>query len=500
MTESSLEIQRAFLSARHFAVVGASKDQTKYGTRVLKWYQKETELEGLSTIKSLDELREPLETAVSIVTPPKITLGILQSSKALNVPVLWLQPGAEDEAVRKYVEEAGLQDRVVLGGPCVLRDGDEIRESLITELGFEHFLRDSPSHPRPLSFAVVRLFEDPLKMAEKNSTKKTIKDLTAGTAGGILQASRLISSKWCVSMPSKRQFISIVDMVAYTYLKRMQTASKGTYSGMLHCAAGILRNEGPLAFYKGTVSPLLGIDVRVQGTVSPLLGIGVCVSIQFGALEYTKRALAQMNIKSGRGGPDGKELTGGQLVFAGSVAGLANSVVSGPVEHIRIRLQIQATDNKIYSGPADAVKKIMSQHGIAGIYKGQVPTLAREGIGYGAYFWAYEKLMQREQRKGVRREDVSPVKAVLFGAAAGYALWFCVYPIDMIKSRMQTDGFTSADGRKYQSMLDCVRTVWRTEGINAFTRGLVPTLIRSPFANGATFLGFELASRALEHL
>ena len=64
----------------------------------------------------------------------------------------------------------------------------------------------------------------------------------------------------------------------------------------------------------------------------------------------------------------------------------------------------------------------MSQHGIAGIYKGQVPTLAREAIGYGAYFWAYEKLMQREQRKGVRREDVSPVKAVLFGAAAGYAV------------------------------------------------------------------------------
>ena len=76
--------------------------------------------------------------------------------------------------------------------------------------------------------------------------------------------------------------------------------------------------------------------------MSPLVGIGLCVSIQFGALEYTKRALAQMNIKSGRGGPDGKGLSGGQLVFAGSVAGLANSVVSGPVEHIRIRASIFA--------------------------------------------------------------------------------------------------------------------------------------------------------------
>lgn len=48
----------------------------------------------------------------------------------------------------------------------------------------------------------------------------------------------------------------------------------------------------------------------------------------------------------------------------------------------------------------------------------------------------------------------------------------------MIKSRMQTDGFTPSTGQKYASTLDCVRTVWRTEGIGAFTRGLGPTLIR----------------------
>lgn len=89
-------------------------------------------------------------------------------------------------------------------------------------------------------------------------------------------------------------------------------------------------------------------------------------------------------------------------------------------------MQIQANDNKIYSGPADAVRKIYSQYGIAGIYKGQVATLCREAIGYGAYFWAYEKLMQREIRKGLKREEVSPVKAVLFGAAAGYAVRSCL--------------------------------------------------------------------------
>ncbi|KDQ55687.1 hypothetical protein JAAARDRAFT_37096 [Jaapia argillacea MUCL 33604] len=293
---------------------------------------------------------------------------------------------------------------------------------------------------------------------------KTVKDLTAGTAGGIAQV--------LVGQP--------FDIVKV----RMQTSAAGTYKGMLDCAGRILRNEGPLAFYKGTVPPLVGI--------------GACVSIQFGVLEYTKRVFASQNVDNGVGGPDGKLLSNGQLYLAGVFAGVGNSVVSGPVEHLRIRLQTQDAKNPVFSGPFDAVKKIAKSHGIAGIYKGQVVTLWRESVGYGIYFLAYEKLVQREMaKKGIRRDEISLGNAILYGAAAGYALWAVIYPIDMIKSRMQTDGFTPATGQKYTSTLDCVRKVWKTEGPRAFSRGLVPTLIRSPFANGATFLGFELANRVL---
>ncbi|KAG6879654.1 hypothetical protein C0992_000096 [Termitomyces sp. T32_za158] len=289
---------------------------------------------------------------------------------------------------------------------------------------------------------------------------KTLKDLTAGTAGGVAQV--------LVGQP--------FDIVKV----RMQTAPKGTYKGMVDCAGGILKNEGPLAFYKGTLTPLLGI--------------GVCVSIQFGALEWTKRYFAEQNRRNGKG----SLLTGSQLFTAGVFAGLANGVVSGPVEHIRIRLQTQSNTNPLYAGPWDAIKKIYSGYGIAGIYKGQAVTLLREASGYGIYFLTYEKIVQWEMKnKGIRRDQINPLNAVLYGAIAGYALWAVIYPIDMIKSRMQTDGFSRSTGRKYSSTLDCVRKVWRADGIGAFTRGLGPTLIRSPFANGATFLGFEMANRLL---
>jgi len=67
------------------------------------------------------------------------------------------------------------------------------------------------------------------------------------------------------------------------------------------------------------------------------LGIGVCVSIQFGVIEYMKRFYADRNVLNGVGGPGGRNLSGDQLFVSGVLAGLANGFVSGPVEHIRIR-------------------------------------------------------------------------------------------------------------------------------------------------------------------
>ncbi|GJE90017.1 CoA-binding protein [Phanerochaete sordida] len=138
---NAAEIKKTFLSAPKYAVVGASKDQTKFGTKVLKWYlardkdatpihPKEDELEGVATLRTLAELPEPTQTSVSIITPAKVTLELLQQAKELGVPALWLQPGAEDAAVVAYIKE-NLADRTVYGGPCILVEGDGVMRSLL---------------------------------------------------------------------------------------------------------------------------------------------------------------------------------------------------------------------------------------------------------------------------------------------------------------------------------------------------------------------------------
>ena len=71
--------------------------------------------------------------------------------------------------------------------------------------------------------------------------------------------------------------------------------------------------------------------------------------------------------------------------MCGATAGLANSIVSSPVEHIRIRMQLQssAVGEGAYKGSVDCLKSIVRDYGFKGLYKGMVPTMYRELVGYG---------------------------------------------------------------------------------------------------------------------
>lgn len=50
-------------------------------------------------------------------------------TKKSPVPPIWIQPGAENDKVKKFVSDNGLSDKVILGGPCILVEGDGIIQS-----------------------------------------------------------------------------------------------------------------------------------------------------------------------------------------------------------------------------------------------------------------------------------------------------------------------------------------------------------------------------------
>ncbi|CCX16538.1 mitochondrial carrier domain-containing protein [Pyronema domesticum] len=287
-------------------------------------------------------------------------------------------------------------------------------------------------------------------MADDGLTR-TLKDLFAGAVGGVAQV--LIGQPF--------------DIIKV----RLQTTSN--YSNALDAAKSIYKHEGPLAFYKGTLTPLLGI--------------GACVSVQFGAFNYARRQLEKRNVSTGHS----PTLSYSQYYLAGATAGIANTVLSAPIEHVRIRLQTQPHGAaRLYNGPLDCIKKLVSA---GALYRATNVTLLREAQAYGLWFTTFEFLMNQEKK----REEVPSWKIALYGGLAGEALWLGSYPMDVVKSKMQTDGLKGEE-RKYKNAVDCARQVLKAEGVMGFWRGLAPTLMRAMPVSAGTFFVVETTMRLIK--
>lgn len=292
-----------------------------------------------------------------------------------------------------------------------------------------------------------------------DDTLLTVKDFVAGTIAGVLQV--------IVGQP--------FDIIKVRI--QAQSPINPIYKNPLDCAKKIYANEGLYTFYRGTLSPLVGI--------------GACVSIQFGVNEACKRILKKYKKEYNKPNPNHLSLF--QLASCGAIAGLVNAVVSIPVEHIRIKMQVEGTKLiKKYNGSYDCLKKIYKEHGIHGIYKGGAPTLPREAISYFFYFGMYEGFMQWSEKQHGDRNSIPLWKVMLFGSLAGLGEWLPGYPFDVIKSKYQADDINNP---KYKSIKQCAFDIYRTSGVRGFYSGLVPCLMRAPPANAATFAGFELTLR-----
>lgn len=305
--------------------------------------------------------------------------------------------------------------------------------------------------------------DNPAATAEqKTDLRKTAKDLGSGAAGGIAQV--LLGQPF--------------DIVKV----RLQTSTQ--YANALSCARHILTQEGPLAFYKGTLTPLVGI--------------GACVSVQFGAFNYARRRFEAANTKLH--GHDRQALSYPQYYAAGAFAGIANTALSSPIEHVRIRLQTQPHGARLYSGPLDCMRQLARASGVLrGVYRGTSVTLLREAQAYGTWFLAFEYLMDADMRRNqISRKDVPGWKVAVYGGLAGEALWLASYPFDVVKSKMQSDGLPGVGkGPRYKSMRDCFVQTWRGEGVRGFWRGIGPTLLRAMPVSAGTFATVEWAMRMM---
>ncbi|OAQ63087.1 mitochondrial substrate/solute carrier [Pochonia chlamydosporia 170] len=318
--------------------------------------------------------------------------------------------------------------------------------------------------PAPVANALPRLDTNKdiqeTKAAAKSGLLSQLRALAAGGFGGICAV--------VVGHP--------FDLVKV----RLQTAERGVYSSAIDVVRKSVARDGlRRGLYAGVSAPLVG--------VTPMF------AVSFWGYDLGKQIVSA----SSTVGPDGLSIA--QISTAGFLSAIPMTAITAPFERVKVILQVQGQktlapgEKPKYNGGLDVVRQLYREGGFRSVFRGSAATLARDGPGSAAYFAAYEyikRTLSPKDESGKPTGELSLTAITCAGAAAGVAMWIPVFPVDTVKSRLQTaEGNVTLGG--------VIRELYGRGGYRAFFPGFGPALARAVPANAATFLGVELAHQAM---
>lgn len=147
-----------------------------------------------------------------------------------------------------------------------------------------------------------------------------------------------------------------------------------------------------------------------------------------------------------------------------------------------------------YGGPMDVGRQVLRyEGGVRGLFKGMVPTMAREVPGNAIIFGVYEATKQF-LAGGADTSGLSRGSLIISGGLAGASAWPVIYPTDVVKSVIQVDDHRNP---KFSGSIDAFRKILASEGLKGLYKGFGPAMARSFPANAACFLAYEMTRSAL---
>ncbi|QRV86287.1 mitochondrial carrier protein [Ceratobasidium sp. AG-Ba] len=175
----------------------------------------------------------------------------------------------------------------------------------------------------------------------------------------------------------------------------------------------------------------------------------------------------------------------GGNVASGAAAGASSSVFVYSLDFARTRLASDAKSNKgerQYNGIIDVYRKTLRTDGIAGLYRGFVPSIAGIVVYRGLYFGLYDSL-----------KPIVLVGPFQGSFLASFLLGWCVttgassaaYPLDTIRRRMM---MTSGTSVHYKSMFDAGSQIVAKEGSKSLFKGMGANIFRGVASAGVLAL------------
>ncbi|CAA9956931.1 Mitochondrial carrier protein [Pyrenophora teres f. maculata] len=236
----------------------------------------------------------------------------------------------------------------------------------------------------------------------------------------------------------------------------------------------------------------------VRGATAPILTYGALNALLFVTYNRTLSLLHE----------NPSSPTNFSKVFlAGATGGLASFVVSAPTELVKCRAQVST---HAATTSWTIARDVWRTEGVRGLYYGGGITSVRDAVGYGFYFWSYELSKQAWTLPNDSDRETA-MKVLLCGGLAGVITWASIFPLDVIKTRVQTQILHAPAGqgeqglllptetqRKRLSSVEIARLAYRTEGMGVFFRGLGICSVRAFVVNAVQWAVYEWVMKLLQ--
>lgn len=146
-----------------------------------------------------------------------------------------------------------------------------------------------------------------------------------------------------------------------------------------------------------------------------------------------------------------------------------------------------------YTGLISSFRVIFREQGVRGLYVGVVASMA------GAPGAMIQMPLYEYLKRGPFRTDVdappSNARVALASATASSAVNLLVYPIEVVRLRLQAQGDPFSKTSNYKGIADCCKKIFLNEGVQAFYRGLGTSLIRTVPQSAIGLSCYEIALR-----
>ncbi|RLN78394.1 hypothetical protein BBJ28_00011553 [Nothophytophthora sp. Chile5] len=178
----------------------------------------------------------------------------------------------------------------------------------------------------------------------------------------------------------------------------------------------------------------------------------------------------------------------------GGVSAVGAVFFTHPFDLLKIHLQTSRKENL---GLLTAVRRILKQQGLRGLYQGITGGAMREGTYSTMRFAVYHFLKD----DAVRRNDGQPISTahnVLLGMTGGVIGGAFGNPADIVNIRMQADSRLPVEKRRnYKHAVDGLLRVKNEEGVGALLRGVRPNMIRAMLLTTGQIAAYDLAKSTI---